>query len=213
MREFRRGVLPASWDTIPFFQVRKEFAMVVRRVMLLLAAVLVCLQTGCASHFCATGACGAVPGGVVTECSDCGGGGCGSCLGRVKSHIHAALTCGSGCGDLVWDEWIDNPPDCCDPCNDCGQWTGIRSCLPSPFNYCNLWGARTGDCSAGCSTCTETVGYVDSAPLQKGGVIIEQKNTTPTTTPAPEQTVDEFAFPAAPPTATSRPARRGYLFQ
>jgi hypothetical protein len=32
--------------------------------------------------------------------------------------------CGSQCGDLIWNEWFSLPPDCCDPCNNCGAFTG-----------------------------------------------------------------------------------------
>lgn len=189
--------------------------MMVRHVMLLLAAALFCLQSGCASHFCSTGDCGRLPGGkvagpVVSDCADCGGGGCGSCLSHVKSHIHDGLTCGSGCGQLVWDEWIDNPPDCCDPCDDCGNWTGVQSCFPRLLSHCNLWGLRTGACTDGCSTCSGDVQYIDSHPLQKGGVIIEQE-ATPTAKPEPDAAA--FDLPPEPPSAARRPPRRGYLFQ
>ena len=32
--------------------------------------------------------------------------------------------CGSQCGELYWNEWFSVPPDCCDPCTNCGSFCG-----------------------------------------------------------------------------------------
>jgi hypothetical protein len=32
--------------------------------------------------------------------------------------------CGSQCGDCYWSEWFSLPPDCCDPCTNCGAFCG-----------------------------------------------------------------------------------------
>lgn len=33
--------------------------------------------------------------------------------------------CGcAGCGELYWSDFYNEPPDCCDPCDRCGNWTG-----------------------------------------------------------------------------------------
>ena len=38
-------------------------------------------------------------------------------------------SCGKGCGEIYMGEWISDPPDCCDPCDQCyGQWTGPHGC-------------------------------------------------------------------------------------
>ena len=34
--------------------------------------------------------------------------------------------CGSQCCGCVWHEWFSFPPPCCDPCDDCGCFTGHR---------------------------------------------------------------------------------------
>jgi hypothetical protein len=57
------------------------------------------------------------------------------------------LTCGSGCGELYWDEWLSDPPDACDPCDNCGNWIGPQLPGPSCFHRflagsCSLWGYR-----------------------------------------------------------------------
>ena len=80
----------------------------------------------------------------------CGpGGGCGpiafgtSCDG-----------CGEceGCGELYIDPWINHPADCCDPCDQCGNYNG-QSCgkCRSIFDGIeSLWGYR---CDTGCNDC------------------------------------------------------------
>jgi hypothetical protein len=35
--------------------------------------------------------------------------------------------CDSGCGETYWGEFHSDPPDCCDPCDNCGNYIG-----PSP---------------------------------------------------------------------------------
>ncbi len=43
-------------------------------------------------------------------------------------------TCGSGgdrwccsqCGEVFWNEWFSIPPNCCDPCDDCGGFAGRK---------------------------------------------------------------------------------------
>ena len=82
---------------------------------------------------CAAGGCGA--GG----CDDCGGGseivypgsaggcsmGCGGGPGSfLLPLLSTRLSCGGGCGDVYWNEWISDPPECCDACNDDGCWVG-----------------------------------------------------------------------------------------
>lgn len=73
-------------------------------------------------------------------CGPCGplAGGCGSCGGcgvapyRVGGRLPGAvyhwanrrLSCGAGCGPVYWHEWMMDPPACCDPCDDCGNWVG-----------------------------------------------------------------------------------------
>jgi hypothetical protein len=57
---------------------------------------------------------------------------CGTCLPGVRGGfsglmlplLSTRLACGSGCGDVYWGEWIYNPPECCDACNEDGCWAG-----------------------------------------------------------------------------------------
>lgn len=82
-------------------------------------------------------------------------GGCGSC--SHVSHLPNRLVCGSGCGEVYWDEWLSDPPDCEDPCDDCGHYVGARSRILAPFAWCNLWGMRTSPCGD-CGTCDSCTG-------------------------------------------------------
>jgi hypothetical protein len=65
------------------------------------------------------------------------------------------LSCNTGCGEVYWDEWLSDPPDCCDPCDNHGNWTGLGACCLPPFSWCNMFGVRhTGVDSASCSSCS-----------------------------------------------------------
>ncbi len=39
---------------------------------------------------------------------------------------HGKNWCGSQCGEFYWNEWFSLPPQCCDPCDDCGNFCGRR---------------------------------------------------------------------------------------
>jgi hypothetical protein len=38
--------------------------------------------------------------------------------------LFAGDFCGDGCGDIYWGDFYSEPPDCCDPCDRHGNWTG-----------------------------------------------------------------------------------------
>ncbi len=52
---------------------------------------------------------------------------------------------GPACGEQYWGDYMSYPPDCCDPCDCHGNYTGMH------VNDC----PRRGDCQA-CGTCMET---------------------------------------------------------
>lgn len=70
-------------------------------------------------------ACG-VPNGAPCCAARCPTG--GKLPGALFRWANGRLTCGSGCGTVYWNEWMMDPPDCCDPCDPCGQCTGHESC-------------------------------------------------------------------------------------
>lgn len=102
----------------------------------------------------------------------CVGGACGvgddccapRCHHGFLSPLEDLLCCGSGCGEVYWDEWLSDPPDCCDPCDNCGNWIGPQGVCGScaqPLNRCNLWGQRHGQdcCAVACGdTCSGACG-------------------------------------------------------
>lgn len=96
---------------------------------------------GCGSPFCTSGcgpcdvACG--PCEVVDDCGPCEVGGgyspygpdCGYCgPGGVLSFVGRVLglswPCGGCSSDVYYGDFHSYPPDCCDPCDRCGNWTG-----------------------------------------------------------------------------------------
>lgn len=38
--------------------------------------------------------------------------------------LFAGDFCGDGCGEIYWGDFYSEPPECCDPCDRCGNWTG-----------------------------------------------------------------------------------------
>ncbi len=72
--------------------------------------------------------------------------------------IKRALTCGGGCGEIYWGEWINDPPEPCDACNEHGDWMGTRCCPPSGWSrlWSGIHGQRAG--AARCDSCSESAG-------------------------------------------------------
>jgi hypothetical protein len=78
--------------------------------------------------------CGPCPG---QSCADNCCGGCGPFgQGGLFPWIRNYWSCGRGCSEVYINEWISDPPDCCDPCDKCyGQFTGQQG-------YCCLGPAQ-----------------------------------------------------------------------
>lgn len=116
----------------------------------------------------------------------CGGGNCHDCdgaslhggpvmggPGQAFRAWRKGLTCGSGCGEVYYDEWSSTPPDCVDPCpefagGNCGRVApacgcGVRGCRGGcgirPLRavgrlVVGLYGKRfCGDCGHGVGSC------------------------------------------------------------
>jgi hypothetical protein len=58
------------------------------------------------------------------------GGGCGSSAhAPLFSKLSHYFWCADGCGEIYVGEWVSDPPDCCDPCDDYfGCYTGPNDC-------------------------------------------------------------------------------------
>lgn len=102
--------------------------------------------------------CGCEPSCGVGGCgSTCGlGGGCSNCpvaetlvfgvqsigaeFRRLLSPLGLCCPCGSGCGgcdgEKYWSEWHNDPPACCDPCDQCGNWVGpSATSMRAPYDH------------------------------------------------------------------------------
>lgn len=109
---------------------------------------------GCAEPCCGCEpACGCEPCCGVGGCGDacCCGGGCplgeGLRFGAksVCCEVRRLLSplgvccCAGGCGgcdgESYWSEWHNDPPRCCDPCDDCGNWVGPTASMRAPYDH------------------------------------------------------------------------------
>ncbi len=84
---------------------------------------------------------------------------------RVADHIRSKH-CSSGCGEIYWDEQINEPP-VCDPCGCDGEFTGdtCRSCPTALRRLRNLWfhhRYQPSNCDS-CSSCGDDVGVLGAS--------------------------------------------------
>lgn len=92
-------------------------------------------------------------------CFDGCGGGCQPIRGTLRAiyrFFHAERWCGRSCGEAYWGGWVSDPPDCCDPCDQCGNWTGVamRGCVAPACGVGASWGPPAYPAeSAPASTC------------------------------------------------------------
>jgi hypothetical protein len=69
--------------------------------------------------------------------------------------IFNVFHCSSGCGEFYFDEWINDPPDRCDPCDQhYGNYVGHRPCRPRWWLGGRSGGQPCGGCDGGCDSCT-----------------------------------------------------------
>lgn len=134
----------------------------------------------------------------ASQCESCGGG-----------TFAEKASCRTGCGEIYWDEWLSDPPDCCDPCDDCGNWVGPQSCCRGgklSGLWTSLWGCRGEPCRDGenccqsectacggssCSSCTDrgedSSPFVDELDQRPPQPVVEDPVTPrPATKPDPK---------------------------
>lgn len=113
-----------------------------------------CCDTGCEPGCGCEPACGVEPGcgcepacgvgpscGIEPGCQCEPGCGCtsgGRGIGLFgEGGLFGCLFGNTGCsGEIYWDEWHNDPPRCCDPCNRCGQWVGPAATSGAPTCNC-----------------------------------------------------------------------------
>ena len=76
--------------------------------------------------------------------------------------------CCSQCGETYWSEWFNDPPDCCEPCNHCGHFTGHCGCCSGCGPSCCGSGS-CGGCGYGGPMANGPSGYdgpgMDEPPM------------------------------------------------
>ena len=108
---------------------------------------------------CGDACCDACPAPCCSACGDpcydpCWGG-CGLLSSLFQPFAWSG--CDAGCGEVYWGDFHGDPPDCCDPCDDCANWTG-RGCA-------------TGGCVAGgCATGGYAGGHSGNRVAGDGGL-------------------------------------------
>lgn len=85
----------------------------------------------------------------------CGPMGCSGPI--VAAHGGCGHGCGdtcNGCGERYYDEWINHPPSCSDPCDSCGNYQGqsCHACRPILSGFKSIWGYRCDPPPVGCAS-------------------------------------------------------------
>lgn len=143
-------------------------------------------------------------------------------LRYALSGIGECFCCDNGCGKIYFYEWLYDPPDCCDPCDDYyGHWVGPRAdchkvlfdpllwALALKHRHCRWPGHFGGKC---CGAAGD--GYwLDAGPpiFDEGYPTMQPEGTPAEPTPAPENgrppSIDEVPEPP-PLDETSRRRHR-----
>ena len=145
------------------------------------------------------------------DCGDCG---VAPCRNRpILRGLGHLFGCGSGCGEVYYDEWCNDPPACCDPCDSCGNFAGGGGCGCGWWNplagLANLWGYRyapMGGCCGESYGGQMMMGEAYGAPM-----MMDEMEMIPADSLAPADTapsvLPKLPKPAETPQATGRHAR------
>jgi hypothetical protein len=115
-----------------------------------------------------------------------------------------------GCGPSYYGPWISDPPDCCDPCDCAGHFTGQRQYwTPGPQQWRNQGGFSDG------TMMTEGMDGMESIPsgqpvpnrMQPGGAPSPNRVPTPADPPM-GRTPRNVPPPYPAPSANRRPRPR-----
>ena len=71
--------------------------------------------------------CGQCCGGDSAACGEACGGCDSACEGGTLRRILGCMGGCTGCGECYWNEWHNDPPALCEPCNRCGHYVGPGS--------------------------------------------------------------------------------------
>ena len=210
------------------------------RFGLILSLMGLSLSAGCCCDLCGDGCgrscwptfCRPYEERIAAENSQCGTCcrevGCG---GGIKQWLHNKATHCKGCGDIYWGEWISDPPDCCDPCDQCGDFTGAGVCCDHGCGsgiFCRLGHFLRGhrycpgpcgcdDCGGvGCDSCGYD-GMIEGEVIPGHGSVLEENwDPSPAPRPTPGKTLHKAEAPqhlkvSGVPLAPSSGGRMAYV--
>jgi len=99
---------------------------------------------------------------------------------------------GRSCGQRYWGDWWNDPPDCCDPCDRCGNFTGVhvRGCVDGDRDiapHCDRCVAPYHDTqrhSSRCQQCQQPTPVAvtpkhSTPPSSRQSVVTSAEKTTP----------------------------------
>jgi len=120
---------------------------------------------------------------------------------------------GRSCGELYWGDWWNDPPDCCDPCDRCGNFTGVhvRGCVDGDYATTSYRDPQT-DSSSRCQQCQQpsamaaaAMGHTPQSSRQSA--VTSGNNPTPAMArpPAASGAETSRAASAKPRQAAARP--------
>ena len=81
----------------------------------------------------------------------------------------------TGCGERYWGDFYGDPPDYCDPCDRCGNYTGGR----------NGWTGSSGVSGRGCNCGGGQPAMEQMSPVPMEGRVISQGNRVSRQIPTP----------------------------
>lgn len=152
-----------------------------------------CGPMSLSGRFAADGTCAACSSAVISPESAAGPG----------EMLRRTFTCGSGCGEIYWGEWINDPPSC-DACNDHGDWTGTACCPPSRWErlVAGIHGQQNGP-KGNCAECEGMESGDSSGGIQIDGLTIDVPPAD--FGPLPPPAANTEAAPAAPAQIAAQP--------
>ena len=101
------------------------------------------------------------------RCGPCGPRFCGP-LSLIFALLSGPTWCGDGCGEIYWGDFHGDPPDCCDPCDCHGNYTGVNT-GPCGCGYESP--ASCTDC--GPTGCASTGHGLVSSPGRVSGMVVK----------------------------------------
>jgi len=154
--------------------------------------------------------CDGYGGGAAGPCCNTG---CDPCNWHPGKHLFGKIGCNSGCGDLYWSDWHSQPPDCCDPCDRCGNFVGRfftgNPCRSGCGSCCGGGGEWGGGYAGGSGCCGGAGGGYDAGPMvptPAGGDVMYEAGPVRTRV-TPSRATPTPIGPSNPPRATATRVR------